>query len=1123
MEQSNKFKISLNKEINNFLNKIINNQAIINLKNTIDISKQNIKKKSNNFFFEKKVQQYNFQFYKKSRFEMKNEFINNFLIKRINNIKVDNSNKREYQMGKRRNNIRDNTIIIRNYIIIKVIKAILINIIFYQIKSKISDLFYFQNFASITLKIKGIGESKFLGDSNDGFNGPSEIKINNNIQNFRASSFNFTQENNYVQLIWNYSIIFCDHMFRQCSNITEIDLSEFDSSKVESMKGMFEGCSSLTSLNLSKLNTSNVENMYYMFRNCSSLTSIDLSNLDTSKVRDMGDLFNNCFSLTSLDLSYFDTSSVEFMDYMFSGCSNLTSLNLSNFDTSYVFYMNNMFYGCINLEYINLNILNELENYENMFVNVPDNLTLCINGEENIVKKIFLQIKNKSCIIIDCSDDLNLSKQKKIIYNNNDCIVNYNYSSSQQTNSSRKLNDICQNELSRYNELCSKCTNKYYPIENDPSNRGIYINCYKDLEGYYLDNDSYKIQCYNTCKTCNIFGNYIDHNCTECNNMYTIKFEHNNNYLNCYYNCSHEKDECYQNLTEIIETEFTEYYNTSKLDNGQDDFIKTEKMEITFTTLQNQKNIINTNITAIDIGECEAFLRNNSNLTNNETLYIKKIYIIQEEKKKNSLHFDVYYKSSEAKLIKLNLAIYTNCKITIYNPINKNLDIDKLNISSGYYHDICYTTTSEVGTDLTLKERQDIYFKEYIKVCPENCEFSGYSQTDAAICSCDFKETSTSSIVDIDLKEFNKKKLFKNFKDIKNSLNLNILICHEKLFTENGIRNNIGAYIISTIILYHIISNIALFISKSKLKFDLNISHQSLKTNSSKDKSKNIFLKKEENIAKIKYNKKITTSNTKLKKENKVSKKPIKSNKLIKKNNFKKNFKKLNDDEINELPYNLALLYDQRTMFDYFASLLKTKHNLLCIFSSNDCDSRLIKIDLFFIGFAIDYAINALFYDDDTMHKIHEREGEYDIESQLPIIIYSFLITIIFNLPINYLALSNEEIINLKQNITNNNKMKKEKCLKRKLAIKLSFFIIINLLLLTFIWYYISMFCVIYRNTQMHLFKDSISCFGISLFFPCGFYLIPGFLRIPSLSNKKNNRKCLYEFSKVIQLFCEYI
>ena len=42
-----------------------------------------------------------------------------------------------------------------------------------------------------------------------------------------------------------------------------------------------------------------------MFSDCSSLTSLDLSGFDTSKVTDMNHMFTNCFKLTSLDVSNF--------------------------------------------------------------------------------------------------------------------------------------------------------------------------------------------------------------------------------------------------------------------------------------------------------------------------------------------------------------------------------------------------------------------------------------------------------------------------------------------------------------------------------------------------------------------------------------------------------------------------------------------------------------------------------------------------------------------------------------------------------------------------------------------------------------------------------------------------
>ena len=63
------------------------------------------------------------------------------------------------------------------------------------------------------------------------------------------------------------------------------------------------------------------------------------------------------------------------------------------------------------------------------------------------------------------------------------------------------------------------------------------------------------------------------------------------------------------------------------------------------------------------------------------------------------------------------------------------------------------------------------------------------------------------------------------------------------------------------------------------------------------------------------------------------------------------------------------------------------------------------------------------------------------------------------------------------------------------------------------------MFGVIYKNTQVHLLKDTIMSFGLSLLIPFGIYLLPGFFRIPALSNHKNKKKCLYNFSKFLQSF----
>ena len=238
----------------------------------------------------------------------------------------------------------------------------------------------------------------------------------------------------------------------------------------------------------------------------------------------------------------------------------------------------------------------------------------------------------------------------------------------------------------------------------------------------------------------------------------------------------------------------------------------------------------------------------------------------------------------------------------------------------------------------------------------------------------------------------------------------------------------------------------------------------------------------------------------------------------IKKINKKvKKIMSFNDEELNDLEYESALQFDKRKYCQYYYSLLKTKHALIFTFcNNNDYNSKIIKIDLFLFNFTLFFMINALFFNDDAMHKIYKDKGAFDIIAQLPQIIYSSLISMIFSTILEMLALTEGIILVLKKI-----KLKKEfnkliKGLGNKIKIKFVIYFIISFTFLSFFWYYISMFCAIYQNTQIHLIKDTLLSFILSLIEPFGIYLIPGLFRIPALS--KNDNKLLYKFSKILQI-----
>ena len=144
------------------------------------------------------------------------------------------------------------------------------------------------------------------------------------------------------------------YMFYGMRNLTSLNLSNFDTSKVTDMHDMFCKMCSLTTINLSNFNTPKVTDMTYMFEEMRSLISLNLSNFDTSKVTNMNGMFYGMRNLTSLNISSFDTSKATSMADMFSFMSKLTSLDLSNFDTSKVTDMNGMFHGMSSLTSLDL-------------------------------------------------------------------------------------------------------------------------------------------------------------------------------------------------------------------------------------------------------------------------------------------------------------------------------------------------------------------------------------------------------------------------------------------------------------------------------------------------------------------------------------------------------------------------------------------------------------------------------------------------------------------------------------------------------------------------------------------------------------------------------------------------
>ena len=932
-------------------------------------------------------------------------------------------------------------------------------------------------------------------------------------------------------------------MFGECYSLKTLDVTHFDTSLVTNMNHMFFYCMSIKSLNLDNFNTSNVEIMTGMIEGCNQLTSLDLSSFNTSKCTRMFAMFKNCISLKSLNLSNFVTNSVTTMRQMFTSCNSLEYLDISSFNTSKVEDMEGMFKDCSSLISLNLYNFNtnNLNQYSNMFTNINSDFVFCVDqNEQSNIASLLSNYKNNNC-----SEFCLSYKQKKFIFETNECLFKCNNSNTYKY----EYNNFCY--ISCPNGTISSNFNEFF-CENDTQ---------KVIDDTNIDNTFLIINNNNT----NL--NISSANNNECNakNLFYNKCILNNNENN-----EIDKDNMIDIIRNGIKDRDLDSLIESIIKEKNEDLVIIHNdiiYQITSSFIQNNKEY--DNISIIKLGDCEDKLHKKYDIDNDDPLLILKIDIQKDGLSIPLVEYEIYDIKSKKKL---DLEVCNNTKIDILLPVSHvENDLFKHNTSSEYYKDICYTYTTDTGTDIILKDRKNEFINNNLSLCDSNCEYRGYDiNIKMSKCECGPKN----EIPKISKILIDKDKFLNKFVDINNIMNIKLLKCYKLLFSKEGIIYNIGSYIILSIILISIISNV-IFLFKGfklicdnigkiidynqiknyknkiiekfkeinnqkesfkklkKIQSEKGIKDKSQKKSELKNKATNLSninestppKQKQKKISVFKNYKTVNEENHLISKSN-IQKSSKNSLTIINFDNNTKNkienikgyqFLKYNDQEINTLNYKEALLIDKRTYLQYYFSLIKRKQKLLFTFyTKDDYNSRIIKICLFFFSFALFYAVNALFFSDSTMHKIYEDNGKFNFIYQIPQILYSTIISSIINILVNILSLSERNIILFKKdNIDlHDKKLKIINCLKIKFILS---FILIYIFLL-FFWYYLSCFCVVYKNTQIYLIEDSLISFVLSLLYPFGLCLLPGLFRIPSLRSQNKNKEFLYKISKIVKL-----
>ena len=585
------------------------------------------------------------------------------------------------------------------------------------------------------------------------------------------------------------------------------------------------------------------------------------------------------------------------------------------------------------------------------------------------------------------------------------------------------------NKLNNYNNCYAFISNETNILTNEDISTQVNIDNTQDISYEIQDNFSETTQNYvKECEVKELFNQ-------ECS------------YSQFY---SKENKDLFKEIKKSFEEHFLDDLLENLIDTKEDLILEEKNILYQITTSDNQNNKIYYNLSTIKLGKCEQILKDKNNLTENESLIIFKTEYHIEGYNIPIIDYEVYNPRTKNKI---NLNLCKSEKIDIFHSvtIDEN-ELFKYDPENDFYNDICYSYTTKDKTDIILNDRKKEFLENNLTLCENNCKFNGYnSKSHSVFCKCNIKEDLLlifNSSIDIH-------KLRYIFADIKNKINLKVMKCYYLLFTVEGINNNMANYILISIIFLYTTFSI-IFCIKGYNKLILKIKEiekekKEIKLNSKKYNTKKIKKQinnekiMEQNLYKIKMtvknpikkrkvnnncndilNEKINISNNsnikiKLNKSNKslidnnnkIQKKVLSYKESLIKNNSILNY---NDYELNWLSYEIALKYDKRSYFQYYYSLLKTNHPLIfSFFPSNDYNSQSIKICLFLFSFAFYFGINSLFYTDKKMHIIYEEKGIYFIINELPITIYSSLISIFLNMIIRYLSLTQKNISDLKK------------------------------------------------------------------------------------------------------------
>ena len=196
--------------------------------------------------------------------------------------------------------------------------------------------------------------------------------------------------------------------------------------------------------------------------------------------------------------------------------------------------------------------------------------------------------------------------------------------------------------------------------------------------------------------------------------------------------------------------------------------------------------------------------------------------------------------------------------------------------------------------------------------------------------------------------------------------------------------------------------------------------------------------------------------------------------------------KEYNDDEINELDYEEAIIYDKRNYCKIFWYTLKEKQTIINTFFVKDSLKPFsIKLLVIIFSFSCYFVINGFLYNEEYVSIKLKSEGsktfyEY-LSDSIERILYTSIVGGVISFIIGILFNTGKKIDNVIIKNKNNKILLKGEIAKiyRCNNIIILFFIIFQFILMILFTIYIFCFCYVYPNNKLDWFESSLLVIGI--------------------------------------------